>query len=445
MQDIASNRSRRASFGLAAYRLATRAVGPAIPLLLSTRLKRGKEDPTRLAERMGIATRPRPAGTLAWFHAASIGEALSILPLIDGLIAHRAGLHVLVTTGTVTSARLMAERLPAGAFHQFVPLDHPDYCTRFLDHWRPDIGVWVESEFWPNLIVAADAQGLPLALINARITEASFRGWRRFPATIADLVGRFSAVLAQDGASAERLAMLGAAGVATPGNLKHDALPLSVNEADLAKLRQSIGGRPVWLATNTHEGEESAAAGVHAALQRERPDLLTLIVPRHPARGEGIAADLARRGLTVARRSLGEDISSRTNVYLGDTLGELGLFYRLTDIVFVGGTLGETGGHNPFEAARLHCALIAGPSSFNFAEAFADFEHADAMIRIADGKGLTRAVASLLADGGERERRAEAALRVARSTGGALDRTLDVLIALLPPPPDSSLGRPQDA
>ncbi|MDR3498320.1 MAG: 3-deoxy-D-manno-octulosonic acid transferase [Parvibaculum sp.] len=445
MQDIAPRPTRRPSFGLAAYRLATRAVGPAIPFLLSTRLKRGKEDPARLPERMGIAARARPEGALVWFHAASIGEALSILPLIDGLLSARADLHVLVTTGTVTSSRLMAERLPPRAFHQFVPLDHPDYCARFLDHWRPDIGVWVESEFWPNLIVAADARGMPLALINARITEASFRGWRRFPATIADLVGRFSAILAQDGASAQRLRTLGAAHVATPGNLKHDALPLGADEAEVAALRRQIGGRALWLATNTHEGEEVAAAEVHIALRRERGDLLTLIVPRHPARGDAIAGELARRGLDVARRSLGQTITPQTQVYLADTLGELGLFYRLADIVFIGGTLSGTGGHNPYEAARLHCALIAGPSSFNFTEAFADFETADAMIRIADADGLARAVSSLLADKGERERRAEAAFRIASTTSGALGRTLDALLGLLPNSSGAPARRAQNA
>jgi 3-deoxy-D-manno-octulosonic-acid transferase len=325
----------------------------------------------------------------------------------------------------------MAERLPAGAFHQFVPLDHPDYCARFLDHWRPDVGVWVESEFWPNLIVAADRRGLPLALVNARITEASFRGWQRFPATIADLVGRFSAILAQDAASAHRLTALGAGNVATPGNLKHDALPLSADEAELAVLHRWIGGRPVWLATNTHDGEEAAAAATHAALRQRHKDLLTLIVPRHPARGEAIATELAGQGLAVARRSRGEAIGAETDVYLGDTLGELGLFYRLADIVFIGGTLADLGGHNPFEAARLHCALVAGPSSYNFAETFADFERADALMRIADADGLTRAVASLLEDASGRDRRADAAFRVANATGGALDRTLATLLGLL--------------
>lgn len=424
--------SRRARFGLAAYRLATRAVGPAIPFLLSARLKRGKEDAERVAERRGIASLPRPPGSLVWIHAASVGESLSVLPLINGLLSSRARLHVLVTTGTVTSAHLMAKRLPRGAFHQFVPLDHPDFCARFLDHWRPDLGVWVESEFWPNLIVATQERGTPLALINARITERSFKGWRRYPATIRDILGRFSTIMAQDGASAERLRMLGAPVVATPGNIKHDASPLTADEAELRRLRTSVAERPVWLATNTHEGEDEVAADVHVRLVASYPDLLTFIVPRHPARGEAIAAALTRRGLGVARRSAGDPITPSTDIYLADTLGELGLFYRLADIVFIGGTLVELGGHNPFEPASLHAALLAGPSCFNFAEAFASFESAGALLRVGNAAEIAQAVRKLLDDPREKDIRADAAERVAANSCGATDATLKELLALLP-------------
>ncbi|MCE9648650.1 MAG: 3-deoxy-D-manno-octulosonic acid transferase [Parvibaculum sp.] len=424
---------RRPGLGLFAYRLATRAIGPAVPYLLSRRVNRGKEDAGRLNERRGVASVERPAGPLVWIHAASVGESLSVLPLIDGLLAMRGDMHVLVTTGTVTSARLMEERLPPRALHQYAPLDHPDYCARFLAHWRPDLGVWVESEFWPNLIVATHERGTPLALVNARITERSFNGWQRFPATIRDLLGRFSAVLAQDGASAARLRALGAEDVATPGNLKHDAAPLTADAAELAGLRAAIGARPVWLATNTHEGEEDAAADAHALLAPKHPGLLTLIVPRHPARGDAIAASLRKRGLDVAQRAEGETIEAHTDVYLADTLGELGLFYRLADIVFVGGTLVNTGGHNPFEPARLRSALIAGPSDFNFAEAFAQFEANEALIRIADAGELAGAVSALIGDAAMREARAANAERVVTATSDATRKTLQALAALLPP------------
>jgi 3-deoxy-D-manno-octulosonic-acid transferase len=403
-----------------------------VPYLLSRRLNRGKEDSGRLGERRGVASAERPAGPLVWIHAASVGESLSVLPLIDGLLAICGDMHVLVTTGTVTSARLMEERLPPRALHQYVPLDHPDYCARFLAHWRPDLGIWVESEFWPNLIVATHERGAPLALVNARITERSFKGWQRFPATIHDLVGRFSAVLAQDGASAARLRALGAKDVATPGNLKHDAAPLTADAGELAMLRAAVGTRPVWLATNTHEGEENAAADVHETLSDKHPGLLTLIVPRHPARGGAIAAALRKRGLIVAQRSDGDAIAPDTDVYLADTLGELGLFYRLADIVFVGGTLVNTGGHNPFEPARLRSALIAGPSDFNFAEAFAQFEAGEALIRVADASELAGAVSSLIDDAAMRETRAANAERVVTASSDATRKTLDALRVLLP-------------
>lgn len=410
----------------------TRALAPAVPFLLRRRETRGKEDPARRGERFGVASRLRPGGRLVWIHAASVGESLSILPLTEKLLAAAPGIQVLVTTGTVTSAKLMAERLPRGAFHQYVPLDHPGYCARFLDHWRPDLAVWVESEFWPNLIVAAHERRIPLALANARITEGSARNWSRAPRFIAGLLSRFSLLMAQDRASAERLRALGAPLVEEPGNLKHDAPPLGHDEAALAELRGTMGARPAWLASNTHEGEERAAAETHRALASAHPGLLTIIVPRHPARGPAIAAELASSGLTVARRAAGEPVTPGTDIYLGDTLGEMGLYYMLSGLAFIGGTLTDTGGHNPFEAARLDCALIAGPSDFNFAESYAAFEEAGAMIRIGDAAALAGAVGALLAGETQRRRMAAAAKCIASADSGATTRTLDALIALLP-------------
>lgn len=427
-----SRRTRPPRFGLSAYRMATRLVGPLVPYLLSKRLKRGKEDEARLDERRGIAHIPRPDGPLIWIHAASVGESLSVLSLIDHLLNHRADLHVLVTTGTVTSAHLMAERLPPRAFHQYVPLDHPDYCARFLSHWSPDLGVWVESEFWPNLITTSDKRGVPLALINARITQKSFEGWQRFPKTINDLVSRFSAVFAQDDASARRLTTLGVAHVTTPGNLKHDAAPLTAKPAEVDAMRRAIGVRPTWLATNTHEGEETIAADVHKALSHVHGGFLTFIVPRHPARGDAIAKELRTRGITVTQRSKGEVLNAATQIYLGDTLGELGLFYRLTDIVFIGGTMNALGGHNPFEPARLRSALIAGPSDFNFTEAFADFTRANALYRITNASELAATVSLLLNDEHERKRRADAAEAVVSASGQATQIICDALLTLLP-------------
>lgn len=417
---------------LPVYRLVTRALAPAVPMLLARREVRGKEDPARRGERFGHASRPRPGGLLVWIHAASVGESLSVLPLIDRLILEAGSPHILVTTGTVTSAKLMQERLPEKAMHQFVPLDHPSYCARFLSHWKPDLGVWVESEFWPNLIVEASERNIPLALVNARITERSFRNWRRARSFIANLLSRFSLLMAQDSASAERLRGLGASAVSEPGNLKHDASPLTHDPAELARLRGMTGARPLWLASNTHEGEERAAADAHRALGRHHADLLTVIVPRHPARGTAMARELRSLGFRVACRSAGETITADTDIYLGDTLGELGLFYSLCDTVFIGGTLNDTGGHNPFEAARLGCAIVVGNSDFNFAESYAEFTANGAMCRIRDAGGLGDAIGMLLTDAEKRRGMADAALALASAGSGATQRTAEALIALLP-------------
>ncbi|MEP4733788.1 3-deoxy-D-manno-octulosonic acid transferase [Parvibaculum sp.] len=422
------------SLGLFFYRTMTRAVSPLVPLLLRRREARGKEDTARLGERLGVASRPRPDGPLVWLHGASVGESLSILPLVTRLLAARPGLHVLVTTGTVTSAKLMAERLPEGAVHQYVPLDHPDYCARFIDHWRPDLAIWIESEFWPNLIAATDRHGVPLALVNARITARSAHNWRHAPAFIADLLSRFRLIMAQDRASAARLRELGAAEGLEPGNLEHDAPALSVDKAELARLRAMTAGRTIWVATNTHEGEERAAGEAHTLLAASHPGLLTIVVPRHPARGQAIGQELTATGLSVARRATGDTITPATQIYLADTLGEVGLFYSLTDLVFIGGTFGDTGGHNPFEAARFGCALLAGPSDFNFAEAFPAFEEAGAMLRVANAASLAAAAARLLASESERRRMGAAAQRIASGDSGATERTLDALLALLPAP-----------
>lgn len=419
-------------FGLGVYRLATRVVAPLVPFLLRQRLKRGKEDPARLNERYGIASLARPEGKLVWFHAASIGESLSILTLIDRLLKARPDMHVLVTTGTVTSAHLMEKNLPDAALHQFVPLDHPNYCARFLDHWQPDLAVWVESEFWPNLIVSTYERGTSLALINARLTAKSFDGWRKAPRFIASLLHRFSLVLAQDGASAERLSELGAQRVIQDGNLKHDARVLDVDAEMLAALRVDIGARPVWLATNTHEGEEKIALEVHATISQQYADPLTIIVPRHPARGDALAMEARAAGLEVAQRSHQQHITAKTQIYIADTLGELGLFYSLACPVFIGGTFARMGGHNHFEAARFACPLIAGPIDFNFAESYHRFELHGALERVTSAATLSQAVLALLADPAARKKMGDKAQRLASVDSGAADRVLVNLLSLLP-------------
>ncbi len=413
------------------YRLLTDAAGPALRLHLRYRIGRGREDPQRIGERLGETSRGRPPGRLVWLHAASVGESMSVLGLIRRLRDERRDLALLVTTGTVTSARLLAERLPAGALHQYAPLDHMAWVKRFLDHWRPDLALWVESELWPNLLSETQSRGIPVALLNGRMSDRSFARWRRAPGFIAPLLGRFALVLAQDERHAKRFAALGAKKARCVGNLKFAVLPLPAAADGLATLRAAIGERPVWLAASTHPGEETIVASVHRLLRPTHPGLLTIIAPRHAERGKEIAASLASRGHAVALRSLAQPIADATHIYLADTMGELGLFYRLAGIAFLGGSLVRHGGHNPIEAAQLDCAILSGPHVDGFAEIYDRLERAGGARIVADAAGLAQAVAALLADPVRRTREAEAAAELVFSEARALDAVMAELRPLI--------------
>lgn len=415
----------------ALYRGLTTLAGPAVPVLLNRRTRAGKEDAARRGERLGRPSRPRPDGPLVWIHAASVGEALSVQRLIGRLLDQRGDLAVLMTTGTVTSARLMAQRLPARAVHQYLPVDRAPYARRFLDHWRPDLVLWVESELWPNLLGETRRRGIPAALINARMSDRSFARWRRLPRSVRRLLSAFDLVLPWDDAAAAHYRALGASAVGPAGNLKLSAAPPAADAAALAALRAAIGDRPVWLAASTHDGEEAIAAEVHHALARRLPGLLTMIAPRHPARGDAVADLLQSRGLAVARRSAGDRAAPETAVYLADTLGEMGLLFRLAPVVFVGGSLVPHGGHNPIEPAQLGCAVLYGPHMGTFTDMTGPLEDGGGARPVPDAAGLEAAVAALLADPAAAAAMAARAGSVARSLEGTLDRALEALAPLL--------------
>lgn len=410
---------------------------PGVRLLLRLRLARGKEAAGRLGERRGFGAGPRPAGRLLWVHAASVGETVSILPVLGEVAARAPDLALLVTTGTVTSAALLERRLGefglAGSVrHRFAPLDVPRWVGRFLDHWRPDAAALVESELWPNLLAALDRRGIPRMLVNARLSARSFARWRRAPGLARRLLGGFAAVQAQSAADAARFAALGAAGVSAPGDLKFAAAKLPADPALLAALRAGLAGRPVWLAASTHPGEETMAFAAHRALAPAHPGLLTLIVPRHPERGVAIAA--AAGGLAVTRRAAGEGPPAGSGVWVADTLGELGLFYRLAPLVFVGGSLVAHGGQNPLEPARLGAAIAVGPHTGNFAAAVAVLRAAEA-VRVLAGPGdLAPHVAALLADSAARAAMGARAAAVADRFADLPGRTAEALLALIERP-----------
>lgn len=357
------------SLALTAYRVGMGLLEPFAPALLRDRLAKGKEDALRLDERLGRSNLTRPEGRLAWFHAASVGESLSLLPVIEGLLAQRADVSVLVTTGTVTSARLMAERLPPRAIHQFVPVDAPGAVKRFLDRWRPDLAVFVESELWPNLLFGAQARGAKVALVSARLGEDSARGWARAPDAAARLLSVFDLILPQDEATAARLKRLGARDDGR-ANLKFAGEPLPHDPAALSALQAAAEGRPVVLAASTHPGEDEIVLDAFAGLSGHAARPLLAIAPRHPVRGEAVAALAAGRGFTVRRRAAGESPEG-ADVYLADTLGEMGTLIRWSRAVFVGGSLDPTiGGHNPLEPARLDRPCASGPFFENWTGVF---------------------------------------------------------------------------
>ncbi|HTH16912.1 MAG TPA: glycosyltransferase N-terminal domain-containing protein [Magnetospirillum sp.] len=412
----------------ALYRLATIVGGPLIGLYLKRRMARGKEDPLRFGERLGKPSVARPDGRLVWLHAASVGESLSLLPLVEKLAA-RPGWRVLMTTGTVTSAKLMAERLPKGALHQYVPVDRPAFACAFLDHWRPDLVLWAESDFWPNLLDAIRRRNLPMVLVQGRISPKSFAGWQRARGFITRMLSGFTLCLGQTPGDAERLAALGARKVDCLGNLKMAVPPLPADEAELARLRLALGVRPVWLASSTHAGEEVLAGRVHQLLAARFPGLLTVIAPRHPHRGAEVSAELEALGLSASLRSAGQ--GPEGDAYVADTMGELGLFYRLAPIVFMGKSLVATGGQNPYEPARLGAAVLFGPHMDNFPEMAPAMTAAGAAVQVADEAALAEAVAALLADPLELARRRACASAWAEAEAGVLEAVLGVLEPLL--------------
>ncbi|HST95456.1 MAG TPA: 3-deoxy-D-manno-octulosonic acid transferase [Microvirga sp.] len=409
-------------FLVRAYRIATTVLEPAVIGLLYWRQRKGREDRTRLGERQGHPSRARPEGHLVWVHGASIGETLSLLPVVERLT--QRGVAVLVTSGTRTSASLIVRRLPPGAVHQFVPVDVPRYVRRFLDHWQPDLALVAESEIWPNMVIALDQRRIPLVLVNGRMSDRSFRRWQRLPHIIGSLLERFALCLAQTPGDAERLARLGAPRVLVSGNLKFDSAPPPADPRVVAHLSGLVAGRPVWLAASTHPGEESAVVAVHRALAQHHPHLLTIVAPRHPHRGEEVAAIAARAGLRAGRRSQGMHPDRATDVYVADTVGEMGLFYRLANIVLMGGTLAPVGGHNPIEPAKLGAAILHGPHVHNAMEIYAAVDEARGALMVKDSAGLARAVSRLLSDPALTRDMARAAADAVHALGGAVERTM---------------------
>lgn len=394
--------------------------------VVNRRRRADKEDAARWPERFGQSGAQRPDGPLVWFHAASVGESLSLLGLLTRLRDMRPDVTILMTTGTLTSARMLEAALPPGALHQFAPCDTAPATRAFLAHWRPDVAVFTESELWPRLMADSRRAGVPLLLINARVSDKTLRRWQNWPRTTAALLAQFDLILAQEVGTARALLALGLTQVGVSGSMKQELAPPAADPALLAALTAAIGTRRPWLAASTHPGEEAMALAAHAAAA----EALLILVPRHPARGPEVAALARAAGFTTARRAAGDLPDSQTQVYVADTMGEMGLWYRLCNRTFVGGSIAPMGGHNPYEPAALGAAILTGPQVWNFAEAYNRLSEAGGVYPITTAADLAQGLTLLAGPQGVAQ--ASAARHALAPQTGATQMALTEIIARLP-------------
>jgi 3-deoxy-D-manno-octulosonic-acid transferase len=430
----AAGRPARPGVALKTYAAVTNAARILTGSILRYRQRQGKEDAARLGERRGRAGLPRPEGPLVWVHAASVGEMNAVLPLIVQLLAARPDLHVLLTTTTVSSAQIARQTLPPRARHQFLPLDATAYASAFLRHWSPQLAVFTESEIWPSLILETSQRGIPLALVNGRLSPKSHKRWTQLPSLSEPLFSRFDVILAQNEKLARWFRDVGGRQVIPAGNLKADSPPLPVDAAKRARLLEQLGTRPRLLVASTHDGEDAIVGQAQLRLAARLPGFCTLLVPRHPERGAAIAQELTALGLTVARRALDEPVTPDVGIYIADTLGELGTLFTTCPLALIAGSLVDRGGHNPIEAVTLGCAVLSGPSTHNFRDEYAALSHAQGVAFVSDAASLAETVERLLADPAALSALTQHATLAVEGLKGALPRTLATLVAMLPPP-----------
>lgn len=382
------------TFALHVYRVLTSAISPFVGFVLGARVSKGKEDYSRLHERMARRLPAlRTGAPLVWLHGASVGETRLLLELGNRLLEERPDLNLLFTSQTQTSARLIGPVLPEHAVHTMAPIDTPGAARRFIRHWRPGLCVFGEGEIWPNLILEAEKSGAKRALVNARMTEGTAKGWMRFRDAFRELVGRFDAVLAADEDTARRLANLLGQPVVCTGNLKSALPPPAANDVELRRMHESFKGlRKCYLAASTHDGEEA----LFLEAMKAAPDAALVIAPRHPERGPVIEDLLRARNIPFARRSRGQAPNQRTRVLLADTMGEMGIWFRLADAVYLGGGhTPDVGGHNPLEPIRLGKPVVSGPDVFNFAEMMKDLEERGLIRLLKTPKAIGRALVTM--------------------------------------------------
>ena len=392
---------------------------------INKRKEKGKEDLKRFNERIGRPKLKRPEGKLIWFHGASVGETLSMLPLISKLLQENPDVHAMITSGTITSAELMQKRLPDRAFHQYIPIDNPKFVEKFLTHWHPDVALWFESEFWPAMLGGIKQHKIPLILINGRISDKTFKHWKMCKPIIKELLSCFSLCLGQSEQDAQRLQTLGAPKVQCLGNIKYAGFNPPVDEEKKKDILNQIGNRPVWAVVSTHNDEELQIGKQLKLLKKEIPNILTIIAPRHPQRGPEIQQQLNDLGLKTALRTKNEKISPETEVYIADTIGEVGIWYEISPVVFIGGSLIPHGGQNFIEPCRFHDAVFVGPSTNNFTDAMNRASKAQAVIKIKDAADLLQNVSELLQNKKQLAKQQELAYKWATGEAQVLDGILE--------------------
>ena len=408
--------------------------GAVLSFILNKRCNAGKENPARILEKKGISDRTRPSGALLWIHAASVGESQSALILISHLTAFDPDINILVTTGTLTSAQLMENRLPNNAYHQFFPLDHPKWVEKFINHWQPNAVIWMESELWPNMLNEIRKNNIPAILVNAHMSDKSFSSWKKMKPLAKSTLSSFSKILCQTYTDKTYFDQLGAKETIVTDNLKYSADPLDFNQDDFNSLSLSIKDRPIWLYASTHKGEELLACDMHKTLKDQFPDLLTIVVPRHPERREEITELCSRYDVKIAFRGTNKALPNEDNdIYIVDTLGELGLFYSLTSITCIGRSFSDDGGggHNPVEAAQLNCAILHGPNVQNLQDIFDDMDADKAALCVRDPKHLCDTLSILLSSDNETAILQSAALEYSNKKTHIIEHIMNEVISTL--------------
>jgi 3-deoxy-D-manno-octulosonic-acid transferase len=428
-------------FALTAYIALAHIWRPFWKRSLRRRAASGKEDATRIAERFGQASALRPDGPLLWVHALGIGEASAMLAVIEELRRDRPNLHVLLTTNTRTGADGLLQRgLPDGVTHQYAPLDTPSAVTAFLRQWHPDVLLLAELDLWPLMLSRLRAAQVPMVMANARLTDRRFRNRNRIKALMRDVLPLFEAILVQDATSQVRMAQLGAppVRVSVAGLLKAAAPALPDRPEDRARFNDAIGRRPVWLAAATEARELPALIEAHEQARQSNPDLLMILAPRQLTDADAAAEALTATFGTCPRRSKGDLPTPADTVFLADSMGEMGLWYRLAPMAFVGHSLSVEGapltGKNPFEAAALGVAVLHGPCVGNFSESYQALAEGDACVQVAGASGLAEALTQLLEDPERTRQMTDASLRTLEQQRGALPLTVAAVLCHFPPP-----------